>query len=129
MELRSDKSPRWDRQGQGGRVERGEQFRRCERAAWSVHLLFVLIMLCMGRDWNRTANAPGMRGRGDFSSRCVVLAVLLDTNDAAAEAVCESSLERASESSGRSRDTDIVCWFFERHRTSDRRDMQQDHDM
>ena len=46
--------------------------------------------------------------------RCKVLAVLLDTNDVAAEAVWESSLKIASESSGRSRDSEIVRWCCER---------------
>ena len=59
----------------------------------------------------------------------VVLAVSSDTNDVAAWAVWESSLESASESSGRSRDSEIVCWCYERQRISECRKMQKDHDM
>ena len=59
----------------------------------------------------------------------VVLAVLSDTNEVVAEAVGESSLEGASESSGGSRDSEIVCWYYERQRTSECRKMQRDHDM
>ena len=54
----------------------------------------------------------------------LVQAVLLDTNDVAAEAVWESSLESASESSGRNSDSEIVCWYEKQRRSE-----QQDHDM
>ena len=46
----------------------------------------------------------------------VVLAVSLGTKDVAAEAVWESSLESASETSGRNWDSEIVCWNCERQR-------------
>ena len=47
----------------------------------------------------------------------------------AAEAVRESLLEGATESSGGSRDSEIVCWYCERQGTSDCCTVQRDHDM
>ena len=63
----------------------------------------------------------GVRGRGSPKSDArlmmmVVLAVLLEKNNTAAEAVWEISLEGAPESSGGSRDSEIVCWYYERQR-------------
>ena len=105
-------------------------------------LYFVLVMLCMGRDRDRIANAP--RGWSTRAWRLliqtcspksdarlmmmVVLDLLLDTNKMAAEAVWESSLEGASESSGGSRDSEIVCWNDEKQRTSECHKMRKDHD-
>ena len=56
----------------------------------------------------------------------VVLAVLSDTKEVVAGAVWESALEGASESSGGSSESEIVCWYYERQRTSECRKMQRD---
>ena len=100
-----------------------------------VQFYVVLMMLRTERNSNRMANA--LRGWSSEAWRLlpqtyspksdarlvvlmmVVLAVLLDTNDVAAEAgdamdvdvILKRSSKGASESSGRNRDSEFVCWY------------------
>ena len=64
----------------------------------------------------------------------VVLTVLLDTNDVVTEAwdaidVSSRSSKEAFESFARNRDSEFVCWYYEKQKTSEHRKMQRILDM
>ena len=121
-----------------------------------VQLCFVSIMLCMGTDLDRIANVPrGWSAKAwrllfqAYSTKndarlvvvmmMVVLVVSSDTNDMVAEvgdamyvtAIVKRSPNDVSKCSGRSKDSEFVCWYFKRESDSEHpmcRKKQWEHD-
>ena len=121
-----------------------------------VQLCFVLIMLCTGRDQDRIADSSrawsAKAWRLLFQAysttndarlvvlMMVVLVVSSDSNDVVAEvgdamdvtAIVKRSPNDASKCSGRSKDSEFVCWYFKRESDSEHRmcrKKQWEHDM
>ena len=109
-----------------------------------VQLYFVLIVLCTGRDWDRIADAlrrwsakawrflfQAYSPKNDAS--LVVLMMWWQKPGDAMDAnmIVKRPPKGASESSGRSKDAEFVCWYYEKQcwRASECRKMQRDHDM